>query len=238
MRKTTTLTVGAFLATVSSVALAGTGNGLPPGPHFELQVTAFDNCPAGDFTGSNRHEIAVKENYQVMKGSLGSNQGGTLKDNILKQNTIALSPSPTGDFEVVDGNACDSNGAELLLPQDVSGTYKVYVRLVGAPGTGVGITTCADELTLVDANNNGTPGEIVCSTENVIQFRTSGKGGAGLKFTDYTSQLLTLCLDTNSDGVCDVRLALFDPALTNYFWQWNTDGRAHAQLVFIQVDSP
>jgi hypothetical protein len=50
---------------------------------------------------------------------------------------------------------------------------------------------------------------------------------------------LTICLDTfddlNFDGNCDVRLGIFDPALEDYFWQWNTKGKAHAQLVFIPV---
>src|SRR5258708_1853471 len=42
------LVVGTALA---SSATAGQGNQLPPGPHFMLNVIAFDagNCPAGDF---------------------------------------------------------------------------------------------------------------------------------------------------------------------------------------------
>ena len=50
------LAVGLMIA---SQAVAGQGNGLPPGPHFMLNVIAFDagHCPAGDFTDSNRHEI-------------------------------------------------------------------------------------------------------------------------------------------------------------------------------------
>jgi hypothetical protein len=56
-----------------------------------------------------------------------------------------------------------------------------------------------------------------------------------MKFDNVSRELLTICLDTTepSDGKCDVRYALFDPALYNHFWQWNTVGKAHAQLVFI-----
>ena len=233
----------ALMSVVSSAAWAGKGNNLPPGPRYNLQVIAFDNCPAGDFTGSNRHQIAVKANYQVMTGDLGSNQGGALKSDLLRQNTILLSPSDTGEFRVADGNACEQNdGAELILPRDIYGKYRVYVRLVGAPGTGIGVTTCAEELDLSDFDGDGRPEEILCSTENVIEFRQSGTGGKGLKFTDYTKELLTVCVDTfvdgNFDGECDVRLPLFDTQLEYYFWQWNTQGRAHAQLVFVPDNSP
>lgn len=233
----------ALMSVVSTAAWAGKGNSLPPGPRYNLQVIAFDNCPAGDFTGSNRHQIAVKADYQVMSGELGSNQNGVQKSDLLRQNTILLSPSDTGEFRVADGNACEQNdGAELILPRDIYGKYRVYVRLVGAPGTGIGVTNCATELDLTDFDGDGTAEEILCSTENVIEFRASGSGGKGLKFTDYTQELLTVCIDTfgdgNFDGECDIRVPLFDTQLEYYFWQWNTQGRAHAQLVFIPDNSP
>ena len=71
MRKTlicTGLAVVA-LALVVTPAMAKkdqTGNGSPSGADYNLQVIAFeaDNCPQGDFTGSNRHQIAVQANYQ------------------------------------------------------------------------------------------------------------------------------------------------------------------------------
>src|SRR5262245_17878166 len=110
--------VGAMLmGAFASTAWAGNGNGIPSGPRYNLQVIAYDNCPAGDFTDSNRHQIAVKANYQVMSGDLASNQNGAQKSDLLKQNTILLSSSATGDFQVADGNACQpSDGAELVLP--------------------------------------------------------------------------------------------------------------------------
>jgi hypothetical protein len=233
-----------LIGILASSAFAGNGNALPPGPRYNLQVIAYDNCPAGDFTGSNRHQIAVKASYQVTDGDLASNQGGKAKQDLLKQNTIKLAPSDDGEFRVADGNACHSqgNGAELILPRDIYGKYRVYVRLVGAPNTEIGVTSCAQEPDETDVDGSGTEEEILCSTENVIEFRGSGKGGTGLKFADYTKELLTVCLDTfddsNFDGECDVRYPLFDSALEYYFWQWNTQGRAHAQLVFMADDSP
>ena len=94
------------------------------------------------------------------------------------------------------------------------------------------VTTCAvDPVDPLNPDPNVDP--IVCSTENVIKVRMTGKGA--MRFDDVSKELLTICLDTSGDGICDVRYALFDPALYDYFWQWNTEGKAHAQLVFIPI---
>jgi hypothetical protein len=243
------------LTLIYGVALAGNGNQLPSGPRYMLNVIAFDNCPAGDFTDSNRHMIAVKTNYTPDgSGDLDSTQAGTWYKDIIRTNTISLTPTPTAlgnTFKVIDGNACSKGGAEFMLPANPydCGTgkvndpscitedltfqeYQVFVRLVGKPNTGIGVTTCAtqdvyNEETLV------TEPMIVRSTEDVVKVRGTGKGA--MTFTDVSKELLTICLDTDASGTCDTRYALFDPALENYFWQWNTQGKAHAQLVFIPI---
>ena len=253
---------GLVLSLGYGTALAGLkGNGLPPGPRYMLNVIAFDkdNCPAGDFTGSNRHMIAVEADFGTIDTATGttSNQAGTDKNVMIKQNTIKLSMGD--DFEVYDGNACGSKqGAEFILPANPydcgTGTtndpdcvdnvlnfqeYEVYVRLVGRPNTAIGVTTCADEADGYDVDGNLLFGEdvILCSTESVVMLRGT-KNGA-MKFQDKTKELLTLCLDNfddlNFDGECDVRYPLFGQELEDYFWQWNTKGKAHAQLVFIPI---
>ena len=247
------LASGLAISLVYGIALAGNGNGLPPGPRYMLNVIAYDkdNCPAGDFTGSNRHMIAVEADFNAV--DLGATQAGADKNVMVKQNTIKLTQ---GDhFQVLDGNACGSKqGAEFILPADPynctlgDGTvvtddpactgedlsfqeYNVFIRLVGAKGTGVGITTCADEA--VDLDGDGVIEDtILCSTENVVRMRAKGKVA---KFENVTRQLLTLCLDTDGDTVCDARYPLFADELEDYFWQWNTKGKAHAQLVFIPI---
>jgi len=240
------------------LAFAGNGNNLPPGPRYMLNVIAFDNCPAGDFTDSNRHMIAVQSDFGTIDPVAGttSNQAGKLYKDFVSTNTISLTPTPPelgNVFQVIDGNACSKGGGEFMLPADPYGCgtgitndpacitqdltfqeYKVYVRLVGKPNTKIGVTTCA-----VDAvdplNPDPNVDSIVCSTENVIKVRMTGKGS--MQFDDVSKELLTICLDTSepADGICDVRYALFDPALYDYFWQWNTEGKAHAQLVFIPI---
>lgn len=97
MRRILLFTLVLSLFTMS--ALAGNGNNLPPGPRFMLNVIAFDQYPSGDFTGSNRHMIAVQANYSL-------DQSGNHKNTLVKTNTIALSSSGVdGDFQVMDGNA-------------------------------------------------------------------------------------------------------------------------------------
>jgi hypothetical protein len=254
-------------------AIAGNGNGLPPGPRFMLNVIAYDadHCPSGDFTGSNRHMIAVQADFTPDgSGDLTTTQAGKDKNLIIRNNTIKLTKG--SDIQVLDGNACSKGGAELMLPadpyrcdadgdgavdeqavddpacidQDLSfQEYRVLVRLVGRLDTAIGVTTCASENTQdldgdgvadgIDVDGDGVVGDtVMCSTENVVKIRSRGS-----RFEDVTRELLTLCLDTlddgNLDGACDFRYGIFDPALIDAFWQWNTQGKAHAQLVFVPI---
>ena len=140
---------------------------------YQLEVIAYSgsNCPQGDFTGSNRHQIAVR-------ADVNDNPNGQLVNTLVRQNDIMLAP---GDFQVVDGNACADGVARFNLPLNpIGGTlddptfqnYKVYARLVGKPGTGVNVTTCA-------TNDAGTPNDtsddfIQCSTESWISMRQKG----------------------------------------------------------------
>ncbi len=241
------ITILFSLTLIYSLAVAGNGNNLPPGSRYMLNVIAFDNCPAGDFTDSNRHMIAVKANfdpYSDPSKPLTGTQAGKLVGDVIKTNTIALTPGT--DFQVLDGNACSKEGAVFQLSPDpytcptddpyclntdpTFQEYRVFVRLVGKPKTAIGVTTCASETVTVDGVAQDI---IVCSTENVVKVRYTGKNRE--QFDDISKELLTICLDTNSDGLCDIRYPLFAAPLFDYFWQWNTQGKAHAQLVFIPL---
>jgi hypothetical protein len=214
-----------------------TGNGLPDGQKllFNLEIIAYDanNCPQGNFTGSNTHRIAVKADVN----DLNSVNGGSAST-LVRQNDILLTEGP---FQVISGNACATGTATFQLPANpcnVAGlsfpcsvdnpsfqNYEVYARLVGAPHKGVSATTCATD---------PTTGLIVCSTESWVSVRASGKNSQP-KFTNVSSQLLSVCLDTNLDGKCDTRYALFAPELSDFFWNWDTTGKAHAQLFFVAL---
>jgi hypothetical protein len=245
-----------FACFYSTAALAG--NGVGPGG-FSLEIIAFENCPDGDFTGSNRRMIAVEANYQVIEGDMKSNQHHTLVKNLIRNNTISLVPAPEGEsFHVLDGNACGSGKQDAILqlpitpdncdPCEVDANttdfteYRVELALVGAPGSGIGVSTCGGEPTGVDVDGDGTTDQILCMTEEDILVRTRKNGKP--VWDDVSAELLTVCLDIDDtpddgvddlDGVCDLRVGIFDALLTGYFWQWNTDGKAHAKLRFKPV---
>lgn len=236
------ITLAAALVAGQALAASDNGNsGAKVGKGgFMLNVIAYVNCPAGDFTDSNRHHIAVQANFSM-------DQNGNPVQTLVKTNTIKLTSSGVdGGFQVIDGNACANrgkDGAELMLPITTANCdadcpvdspsftqYTVHVRMVGQPGGAIDVSSCALE---PDDGDPETEEYILCSTESVVEVRETGKGKT--QFTDYTKELLTLCLDTDDVEGCDTRLPLFDPSLEYYFWQWNAQGRAHAQLVFKPV---
>jgi hypothetical protein len=242
-----------LLGLLSSQAVAQNGVG-PDG--FSLEIIAFHNCPDGDFTGSNRRMIAVEADYQYVESDIKSNQHHNLVKDLVRNNTIALTP---GDhFQVLDGNACGAGkqDAELMLPitaencdpctTDAALTdfteYRVELALVGAPGSGIGVSTCGTEPVDVDVDGDGNTDQILCTTEEnvLVRYRKNGKP----IWEDVSTQLLTVCLDIDDtpgddvddlDGLCDQRVGIFDPLLYSYLWQWNTNGKAHAKLRFKPV---
>ena len=220
------------------------GNGLPQSKLlFNLEIIAYDgaNCPQGSLDDGG-HRIAVKAN-------VNDNPNGQFANTLVRQNDIMLT---AGEFAVLDGNACIDGVARFQLPTNpcvdadpiTAGDqcslddptfqeYLVFARLVGKPGTGVNVTTCATGPG-ADGVLNTADDVIVCSTESWVDVRDSGKGSKP-HFENVSKYLLTLCWDTSGDGICDVRLALFDPRLYDYFWNWNTTGKAHAQLFFMAI---
>ena len=235
-------------------------------PSYGLEIIAFDNCPAGDFTDSNRRMIAVQAGF-------GDNPHGQKADSITRVNDIKLAASDV--FQVVDGNACDNDGAKLTL-ETAPGTcdfssatcdfgadigrlcttdadcgpsveYRVLVRLVGKPRGKIDVSTCATDPDsgVCDTTTNlctaGAAGEscstdddcnvVFCSLENVVEMRMVGKNYQP-KFTDYTNELLTICVEVDANNNCITRVPLFSTEYEDTFWNWNTEGRPHAQLRF------
>jgi len=130
-----------------------------------------------------------------------------------------------GSFQVLDANGTDGNGASFQLPNpDPDGdgvtAYSVYARALGKPGGSAVATSCVTDIT-------GT----YCSTENVVLVRSSGKSS----FENVSKELLTLCLDTDGDLICDLRTSLFSDKLASYFWDYENSGLRLAQLRFYEV---
>ena len=208
------------------------GNGAAVGnAGFLVNVIAFDQCPAGDFLDSNRRMIAVQANYT-----------GNGTDKSAKTNKIFLK---AGDFRVSDGNACD-DGARFYLPvegncsncgdpsiEPLFTEYEVYARVVGKPGGQVTVTSCVEYF-----NTDTDQLESLCSVgaDNVyVGLRQTGGGKLQNKWDNVSTELLTVCIDTSGDSICDQRIGLFDAFGEDYWWSWDTVGRPHVQLVFIPV---
>src|SRR5687767_11640861 len=102
---------GVFLgiAALASPAYAqGDGNGGLSGGHYNLNILGKDNCAGDDLEGSNRHTIQVLLNFRD-----GTPTDPTSDPVLDKRNKIFLQE---GDFRVIDGNACDNDGALFQLP--------------------------------------------------------------------------------------------------------------------------
>jgi hypothetical protein len=154
----------------------------------------------------NAQRIAVLGTFTdaVLKAN-GTYDAATFE--VDKRNKIFISSGP--DFRVLNSNACEpTDGARLQLPPQAPTDYNVFVRLVGRPDSTVTAFSCA---TL------GT--EIVCGT-SFTKTRLTGKGEPS--FTNVTNNLLRI------NGT-----QIFDSSFEDVFWVWNTTGRPHAQVWFV-----
>ncbi len=244
MKKFLTMVLVALVPLLPLAAQAQTkGNGLPMGQKllYNLEVIAYDpsHCPSGSFTGGG-HRIAVQANVSDLSSVKGADP-----TTLIRQNDIMLTEGP---FQVLSGNACATGTAAFQLPANPCSdlgfscaldnpafqNYQVYGRLVGKPGTGVNVTTCATQNVIDPLTGAIISSTIVCSTESWLSVRASGKTGSP-KFTNVSRELLSVCLDTTGDGKCDTRIALFSGGLQDFFWNWDTTGKAHAQLFFVAL---
>jgi hypothetical protein len=211
-----------------------TGNGAPSGSHYNLNIIGVDKGKNPTLTNSDRHTIFV---------ALGTKKEAVETDIYLTQ----------GPFQVCDGNGfdqaytCDGTaisingtnklGAVFQLPCDTatvggtttgtcpSGTseaYSVWARALGMPGGQATITTCAYD-------NTGT---LVCSTENAVLVRGSGKP----IFKNVTTDLTTLSCTAGTagcpcaSGTCTFEI--FDTSFEQFLWQYNNQGLRLAQIRF------
>jgi len=204
------------------------------GAHYNLNLLGKATCPGDDLKGTNRHTIMVKLYFSDddPNNAVGDDSGNIVT--LDRTNKIFLSE---GDFQVLDGNACDSDGAKFQLPAngvETATAYEVYLRELGKPGGNGDLRTCG-----IDEGPNGVPGdgddEVVCSSENVLLVRERGKS----HWQKVTKELTTMQvgLDTNGDGEVDsqIRIGIFDPLLYEYFWDYDNNGLRLVQLRFYPI---
>lgn len=194
----------------------GVGNGLPSGPHFNLNLIGVSKEKTADMTGNKGRRIFVKES-------------GNTK--------IMLTE---GDFEVLDANGTDGE-ASFQLPNpdpDCDGTteYSVFVRELGKPGGTGSIESCYTDQYGDDYCATDVDGGVVA----VELARNSGKPvtrnvSRDLLYVDYCVDY-EFDLEGNVIG-CD-RWAvspLFADDLADYYWSLDNDGLKLVQLRFYEV---
>jgi hypothetical protein len=147
MKRIIYLTIAMTMILAMAVpAVAGTGNGAPSGPHYNLNIIGVPKNKTPDMTGDNGHRIFVplqgKANIWLSQGE---------------------------DFGVLDANGTDGNGASFQLPNpdpdnDGITEYSVWARALGTPGGWSTTTTCAYDLA----------GELWCSVYSMVLVRDKG----------------------------------------------------------------
>ena len=205
------LTFGSIVAVLVFAALvasplvsAVTGNGAPSGPHYNLNIIGVPKDKTADMTGNDGHRIFVKLD-------------GNTKIWLIEGS----------DYQVLDANGTDGNGASFQLPNpdpdnDGVTVYSVYARAVGKPGGEARITTCATDPVTE---------EEVCSTESKLFVRSKGKP----TFENVSRELLYIYVDLDGDGV--KRYNLFNSALEDYFWSYDNNGLKVLQLRFYECST-
>ena len=104
------------IAALTSTTFAGTGNGAPSGPHYNLNIIGVSQDKSANMNQGSGDVIFV---------DLGTKTGKPVTTNIM------LSQSVDGTFGVLDKNGTDGQASfELPAP----GTYTIWARAVGTPG--------------------------------------------------------------------------------------------------------
>jgi len=210
--RTTLYTAAALAVTASLPAYAQNGNGAPSGSHYNLNIigASHDKSPNMDQGSGN-----------VIFVGLGT-KTTTVSTKIL------LSQSPAGVFQVLDKNGTDGE-ASFALP--LPGRSTVWARALGTPGGKAKMTTCASDPALI-----GTDAALICSTQNEVFVRNTGKSS----FRNVTSALTTITLVAGSPAALacgSTTVSLFDPCLEGFFWQYDNNGLKLLQVRFYPIPS-
>jgi hypothetical protein len=221
--KIAALTVSLIIFTVGGPAvLAGMGNNMPSGPHYELGLIGRPNVFNGSgATDSSRHTIFIpldSQGYVDGKVKLYVTQKGT-------------------DFVVVDGDATADGVAKLNLPE---GYYAVFCRALGKPGGNINFTAWFTYW-LDDANQMLSD---AIWMGNVDLTRAKGKSP-----TVEISKLFyyTGCLIYDPDGtaasgdeyqVCYSNEWVFDvDGFNEYWWDIANNGLKRLEIRFYPVEA-
>ncbi len=214
---------------------AGVGSIPDNGTHYNLNIIGVPKGKKVDMTDSQRHTIFVP-----------LNTSGYLDGKV----KISYVPGPS--FEVLDGNATDTDGAVIQVPyeycSDLSAgcqdllSYNVYAVALGKPsGVAVVEAHCTYDTNVVDTNGN------TGTCEDTLQMGSfSIKRDKGQPSPTNISDIFRAsgCLDLNGSGYCDSGDLTFNniwifniPNLVDYFWDYTNTGLKLMQVRFYPTTS-
>lgn len=201
-----------------------TGNLAPSGPHFNLNIIG----------------VNIKEEMNLISG------GHVIFVPLQGKTKIMLSQ---GEYAVLDKNATDGEGAFQLPNPDPDNdgvtVYSVWARALGRPGGKATMQTAAWDVGLDGIL--GTADDVLVYSMYKLEVEAHGNNN---KFVDVSRYLLYIYVEEDiisngPDGLPgtldDVvlveagRYPLFDPALEEYFWEYDNHGLKLLQLRFYEV---
>jgi len=214
---------------------AGIGNEIPDkGEHYNLNIIGVPHDKTATMKDSNRHTIFVP---------LG-------EDGVPKSVKIYVErnyANPT-EFRVSDGNACDEDGATILVPFEDYGTlsFNVYATALGKPGghAKVDATVTFEE---------GTYGELLMETFTLKREggnKNPGKNNGKHKNEPHPLNIsdifrATGWIDVDESGDLDPTIDItfnnvwvFNvPTLLEYLWDYDNQGLKLMQVRFYPTTS-
>lgn len=211
------LSLGA-MAAFPAVAMAGTGNGAPSGPHYNLivhGVTTAKVTGSNAFSGNNKNDIFVPltgecDIYLHEGTTFGVTQPNCTSTSTHGKNTATFTlPTP-----------CTKTGSNVCTGTEEF-AYQVWVRGQTPHGTAK-MDTCITQT-----------GVTYCTTGTMIVTIQKNK-----TFTNVTTNLLTVCENVGTVTTPTFKYEpLFGTANATYFWQYTNQGLRTAQFRFYPIET-
>ena len=229
------LTLAMVLSAGVGVVQAGIGNEIPDkGEHYNLNIIGVPHDKTADMKESNRHTIFVP---------LGEN--GVPKSVKIYVERNYANPD---QFQVIDRNACDEDGATIAVPFEDYGTlsFNVYATALGKPGgqakvdatvtfeEGTYGSLLMDSFTLKREGGNLNPDKNNGKHKNEPHPLNISNIFRGTGWID-------VCGEMGVQDPCDISFTnvwvLNVPTLLEYLWDYNNEGLKLMQVRFYPTTS-
>jgi hypothetical protein len=234
MKKALCVSVTACLVIFGVASAWATGNGVPSGAHYNLNIICVPQDKTADMTDTQGHTLFVPCEGQTKITLIEGDDFAVLDRNGTDGvASFQLPPTDTGVITDQPGvyDECTLHNADGTVDEDgvpdagdyyVCGTgtsvWSVFARALGTPGGTAVVMLCG-------TTDDGIE---VCSTTNQLTLDASGRPP---KFANVTANLLYL-YNVTIDGVLYKRIPLFSDVLQDYFWSYDNKGLKLLQLRF------